>query len=163
MNITFKGNPVTLIGKQWQKGDQAPDFKSVTLNLEPWSLSDVKGIKLISVVPSLDTGTCQTQTAKFNTKMGEHKEINMITISLDLPFAQQRWCGANDINMTVLSDYQNREFAEKFGLLIDELKLLARAVFILDEKNTIQYVEYVSEVSHEPNYDAAIDALKSLL
>ncbi|MGL4388616.1 MAG: thiol peroxidase [Brevinema sp.] len=163
MNITFKGQPMTLVGKQLQKGDHAPDFKAVTIILEPWSLSNIEGVKIISVVPSLDTGVCQTQTMQFNNSIAQIPEINMITISLDLPFAQQRWCGANDINMTILSDYQDREFAHKYGLLIDELKLLARSVFVLDSNNIIQYVEYVTEIGDEPNYQNALNVAKSII
>ncbi|MGL4562462.1 MAG: thiol peroxidase [Brevinema sp.] len=163
MKITFDGKPLNVNGTQLQKGEKAPDFNAVTLNLEPWSLSNIQGVKILSSVPSLDTSVCQTQTHKFNKSLATLKGIELITISLDLPFAQQRWCGADGINTTVLSDYQNREFAQKYALLIDELKLLVRAVLVLDSHNIIQYVEYVGEIKNEPNYEKALEVAKSLL
>lgn len=164
MQVTFQGSPLHVNGTQLQKGDKAPVFSAVTQNLEAWSLADLKGIKIISVVPSLDTGVCQIQTKKFNKEATTLSDTTIITISLDLPFAQQRWCGAENItNLVILSDYQNREFAEKYSLLIDELKLLSRAVLVLDAENNVHYVEYLKEITEEPNYDAALAAAKELL
>lgn len=164
MNITFQGNPLTVEGTQLQVGDKAPDFSSVKTDLSPWSLSEVDGVKIISVVPSLDTGVCQIQTRKFSTEAKNLSGASVITISLDLPFAQARWAGEEGIeNMTIVSDYQNREFALKYGLLIKELKLLSRAVLVLDKDNTVKYVEYLKEITDEPDYDKAVAAAKALV
>ncbi|SFB77950.1 thiol peroxidase, atypical 2-Cys peroxiredoxin [Brevinema andersonii] len=164
MNITFQGNPLTVEGTQLQVGDKAPDFSSVKTDLNSWSLSEVDGVKIISVVPSLDTGVCQIQTRKFSTEAKNLGGASVITISLDLPFAQARWAGEEGIdNMTIVSDYQNREFALKYGLLIKELKLLSRAVLVLDKDNTVKYVEYLKEITDEPDYSKAVAAAKALM
>ncbi|MGL4367471.1 MAG: thiol peroxidase [Brevinemataceae bacterium] len=161
MEITFKGTALTVPGEQLKIGDKAPDFHAVGMDLTPWTLSQVKGTKIISVVPSLDTGVCQIQTKKFNQEASSLHNVHIITISLDLPFAQSRWCGAENINnLTVVSDYQEREFGNKYHLLISELKLLTRAVLILDENNIVKYTEYLKEITHEPNYTAALEALQ---
>ncbi len=163
LNITFAGSPLTVSGEQLSVGDKLPDFKAVTKDMLPFSLDEISGAKVISVVPSLDTGVCQTQTMQFNKKISELKDITLITISLDLPFAQNRWCGASGLDKAiVVSDYQDREFAKKYNLLIDQLKLLARAVFVVDKDNVIRYVQYVDEVTDEPDYDKAVEAAKSL-
>lgn len=164
LNITFMGNPLTVAGNQLAVGDKAPEFTTVNTELAPVSLKDLQGVKVFSVVPSIDTGVCQVQTKKFNEAVDKLDGITLATISLDLPFAQGRWCGAEGLeNSLILSDYQDRDFATKYALLIDQLKLLARAVIVLDKDNTIKYVEYVSEVTNEPNYDAALEVAKSLI
>ncbi|MBP1154771.1 MULTISPECIES: thiol peroxidase [unclassified Paenibacillus] len=163
---TLKGNPITLVGTQVQVGDKAPDFTVNKNLLETASLADYAGkVKLISVVPSLDTGVCDAQTRRFNeeaTKLGDN--VVVLTISVDLPFAQSRWCGAAGIDKVItLSDYKAHSFGKSYGVLIDELRLLMRSIFVIDANDTIQYVEYLSEMTDHPNYDAAIEAVKKLV
>jgi thiol peroxidase len=166
--VTFKGTPLTLVGEPVKVGQQAPDFTVHYFEggLKTIKLADLKGKPtLISVVPSLDTPVCQTQTKKFNDQIAALGDrINAITISLDLPFSMNRFCGAENIkNMRVGSDYQDRNFGRNWGMLIDELKLLARGTFVLDASGKVVHAETVAEVTSEPNYDAALTALKSLL
>jgi len=166
--ITFKGNPMTLLGSELNVGSDAPDFKIHFFEggLKTITLADLKGKPtFISVVPSLDTGTCQIQTKKFNVEIGGMGDsINALTVSRDLPFAMNRFCGAEDIKaMKVGSDYQDGNFGMNFGLMIDELKLLARAVYVLDANGKVVYKEIVPEVAQEPDYDSALAALKSLI
>ncbi len=164
LNITFGGKPLSVNGTQLQVGDKAPNFSVTKNDLSTISLNDLSGIKLISIAPSLDTGVCQKQTKKFNEEVSSLEGVNLMTISLDLPFAQARWCGSEGLeNSLTVSDYQNRDFATKYALLIDELKLLTRAVLVLDKDNTIKYVEYLEEITNEPNYEAALKAVKSLI
>lgn len=163
---TFKGNPITLIGPELKVGDTAPDFKLNKDLLTEVSLEDYKGkIKLISVVPSLDTGVCDAQTKRFNeeaTQLGDN--VVVLTVSVDLPFAQARWCGANDVNHVIpLSDYKTNAFGEAYGVLIKEFRLDHRAIFVLDEENQIRYVQYLPEMTDHPDYDAAIEAVKALV
>lgn len=163
--VTFKGNPMTLAGEAVKVGQPAPDF---TLHyfeggLKTVTPADLKGKPtLISVVPSLDTSVCAIQTKKFNEQVAAlGDKINAVTVSLDLPFAQNRFCGAENIkNMKVLSDYQNRSFGNNWGMLIEELKLLARGTFVLDKDGKVIYADTCNEVTSEPNYDAALAALK---
>lgn len=166
--VTFKGTPMTLVGNAVQPGQKAPDFKVHYFEggLKELTLKDLLGKPaLISVVPSLDTGVCSTQTKTFNAQLGEFQnDITAITVSLDLPFAQNRFCGDNKItNMKVVSDYQDRNFGRNWGMLIDELKLLARGVFVLDPSGKVLHAETVSEVASEPNYDAALQSLRSAM
>jgi thiol peroxidase len=164
--ITFKGNPFTLLGPELKTGDKAPDFTVVDNGLAPVTLASYKGkIKVISAVPSLDTPVCDTETRRFNLEAAALPEnVVVLTVSLDLPFAQKRWCGAAGIDkVTTLSDYQERSFADAYGVLIKELKLLARAVFIIDATDTIRYIQIVPEVTSEPDYAAVIGAVRSLL
>lgn len=166
--ITFKGNPLTLAGNEVTSGQAAPDF---TLHyyqdgLQTLSLADLKGKPtLLSVLPSLDTPVCATQTKTFNQQLAELGErVNAVTVSCDLPFAQGRFCGAEGItNMRTASDYQDRKFGQDWGTLIEELKLLTRAIFVLDADGKVVHAQYVKEVTEEPNYGAALDALKSQL
>jgi len=165
--ITFKGAPMTLVGEAVNVGQDAPDFTCHYFEggMQTLSLADVKGKPtILSVVPSLDTGVCATQTKTFNDKLSAHGDkINAVTISLDLPFAMNRFCGAESItNLRVASDYQDRSFGLAYGTLIDELKILCRAVFVLDADGKVVHAEYVSEVTDEPDYDAAIKALESV-
>ncbi len=164
--ITFKGNPVTLLGPELKTGAAAPEFKVVDNGLQPVTLADSQGkVRLITVVPSLDTPVCDTMTRKFNEEAAKLPEnVVVYTVSLDLPFAQKRWCGNAGIEkVKTLSDYQERSFGLNYGLLIDELKLLARAVLVIDQKGTIAYQEIVKEVTAEPDYTAALAAARALL
>ncbi len=166
--VTFKGTPMTLAGQELKVGQTAPDFKLHYFEggMKPITPTDMKGKPtILSVVPSLDTGVCAKQTKRFNDEVGSlGDKINALTVSLDLPFAMNRFCGAESIkNMKVGSDYQDRSFGNNWGMLIDELKILARGVFVLDAQGKIVYAETVKEVTSEPNYEAAMAALKSQL
>ncbi|MEA5112630.1 MAG: thiol peroxidase [Geobacteraceae bacterium] len=164
--ITFQGNPLTLVGPELKTGDKAPAFQVVSNGLAPVTLADFKGkIKVLSAVPSLDTPVCDTETRRFNKEAAALPEnVAVLTISMDLPFAQARWCGAAGIDqVTTLSDYQDRSFAAAYGVLIGELKLLARALFVLDASDTIRYIQVVPEITDEPDYDAVLAAVKALL
>jgi len=163
--VTFKGNPLTLEGPELKVGQAAPDCALTAQDLSEVKIASLKGKKVIlSVVPSLDTPVCDIQTKRFNQealKLGE--DILIITVSLDLPFAQKRWCqvtGSNKIK--TLSDYKTADFGKAYGVLIKELHLLARSVFILDEKGKIRYIQIVGEIGQEPDYAAALSALKNL-
>lgn len=165
-SATLKGNPITLVGPQLAAGNAAPDF---TLNknlLETASLKDFAGkVKLISVVPSLDTGVCDAQTRRFNeeaSKLGDN--VVIITVSADLPFAQARWCGAAGVDRVVtLSDYKDNAFAKAYGVFIKELHLDMRSIFVVDRNDQITYVEVLGEMTEHPNYEAAIAAVKALI
>lgn len=166
--VTFKGTPLTLAGEELQTGQAAPDFtlKYYQDGLQSITPADLKGKPtLLNVVPSLDTPVCATQTKKFNEELGALGDsVNAVTVSLDLPFAQGRFCGAEGIsNIRTGSDYQDRSFGQNYGVLIEELKLLARSVFVLDADGKVTYAEVVPEVTDEPNYEAAMSALKSQL
>ena len=164
--ITFKGNPMTLLGPELKIGAAAPEFKVVDNGLQPVTLADSQGqVRVITVVPSLDTPVCDTMTRKFNEEAAKLPEnVVVYTVSLDLPFAQKRWCGNAGIEkVKTLSDYQERSFGLNYGLLIDELKLLARAVLVIDQKGMIAYQEIVNEVTAEPDYTAALAAARALL
>ncbi|QPQ34690.1 MULTISPECIES: thiol peroxidase [unclassified Lysinibacillus] len=163
--ITFKKGPVTLIGNEVKVGDQAPDFTVLANDLSPVSLKDSEGkIRLFSVVPSLDTGVCDAQTRRFNEEaanLGDN--VVIYTVSVDLPFAQKRWCGAAGIDaVQTVSDHRDLSFGEAYGVYIKELRLLARAVFVVDAAGKVTYVEYVPEATDHPNYEAAIAAVKAL-
>jgi thiol peroxidase len=163
---TFKGGPLTLIGPEIRVGQKAPDFAVVDNALSPVTLNNSAGnVRLIASVPSLDTPVCDAETRRFNEEAAKlPANVDVLTISLDLPFAQKRWCGASGIDkVQVLSDYQDRSFGTNYGVLINELKLLARAVFVVDKDDTIRYVEYVPEVTSHPNYDAALAAVRKLV
>ena len=164
--ITFKGNPMTLLGPDVKAGDAAPDFKVVDNGLQPVTLGDTRGkVRLITVVPSLDTPVCDTMTRKFNDQAAKLPDDMVVyTVSLDLPFAQKRWCGNAGIEkVKTLSDYQDRSFGLSYGVLIQELKLLARSVFVIDKNDKVAYREIVKEVTAEPDYDAALAAAQKLV
>jgi len=164
--ITFKGNPMTLLGLGLKVGDKAPDFRVVDTALAPVTLASSSGkLRIISAVPSLDTPVCDTETRRFNQEAaGLPDSVAVLTISLDLPFAQKRWCGAAGIDrVQTLSDYQERSFGQAYGVLIKELKLLARCIFVVDSQDTIRYIQQVPEVTHEPDYAAVLAAVKALL
>jgi thioredoxin-dependent peroxiredoxin len=163
---TFKGNPITLIGPELKVGDTAPDFRLNKNLLEEATLQDYAGkIKLISVVPSLDTGVCDAQTRRFNQEAaGLGEDVVILTVSADLPFAQARWCGAAGVDRVVtLSDYKDNSFGKAYGVLIKEFALDMRAVFVLDKDNKIQYVEVLKEMTEHPDYEKPVAAVKALL
>ena len=164
--IRFNGRPVHVAGNRVKVGDKAPDFTLVDKDLKPVSLSDFKGkVVIISVFPSLDTPVCATQNRKFNEAASALSEdIVILGISVDLPFAMARFCAAEGIDRVILlSDYMYREFGTKYGFLIDEYKLLARGVVVIDRQGIVRYVEYVPEVTNEPDYEAALEAAKNLV
>ena len=161
--IKFKGNPLTLVGNELKVGDTAPDAEVLANDLSPVKLSGFRGkVCVICTVPSLDTPVCDIQTRKFNEQaasLGDN--VVVLTISMDLPFAQQRWCGAANVeNVQTLSDHLKAEFGTGFGILIKELRLLARTVFVVDKKGVIRYIEIVDELTNEPDYEAALTAIK---
>jgi thioredoxin-dependent peroxiredoxin len=162
--VTFVSNPVTLIGNAVQTGQAAPDFTAINQALEPVSLSSFKGKNVvIAIYPSIDTGVCQKQNRKFNEIASELNDVVVLSVSLDLPFAQKRFCAAEGLDKIVtLSDYREREFGNKYGFLIKELLLLARGTVIVDKAGVIQLVEIVPEITQEPNYETALDVLKKL-
>lgn len=162
---TLKGNPLTLIGPEIKVGDKAPDFKANKNLMDQVSLKNYAGkIKLISVVPSLDTGVCDAQTRRFNEEAGKLGDnVIVLTISVDLPPAQARWCGAAGVDKVVtLSDYKDLSFGQAYGVLIKEFRLLMRSVFVVDANDTVRYVEYLKEMTEHPNYDNALAAVKQL-
>jgi len=164
--ITFQGNPLTLQGIELKVGDKMPDVALLGNDLSPVQLSSYKGkVCILSVVPSLDTPVCDMQTRKFNEEAGSLDDnVAILTMSMDLPFAQARWCGAAGVEKVVtLSDHRDAAFGEAFGLLIKELRLLARAVLVVDQDGAIQYIQLVNEVTEEPDYNAALEAVKKLV
>lgn len=158
MKVTSGGNPITLVGTEVKVGDHAKDFVLSKNDLSEATLNDYKGkIKVLNIVPSLDTGVCDAQTRKFNAELNDREDVVVITISMDLPFAQARWCGNAGLDSAItLSAHKDEKFATDYGVLIQELRLLARAVMVLDEDNNVTYVEYVNEVSNHPNYEKAL-------
>jgi len=164
--VTFHGNPLTLIGPELQVGDKAPNFHVVDNDLKPMTLTDFAGkVVVLSAVPSLDTPVCDMETRRFNMeaqKLGD--EVQILTLSMDLPFAQKRWCGQAGVqNVRTLSDYQEASFGSAYGVLIDGLRLLARAVFVVDKEGVIRFVHIVPELTNEPDYGAVLDAIRNLL
>lgn len=164
--ITMNGNPLTLLGEPVQTGRKAPDFEVLANDLSVVKSADLKGkVCIICSVPSLDTSVCDTETRKFNehaAALGD--DIAVWVISMDLPFAQKRWCGAAGIDrVKTLSDHRDASFGKAFGVLIKELRLLARAVFVLDKEGVVRYTQLVKEVAQEPDYDAALKAARELL
>ncbi|MBD3949995.1 thiol peroxidase [Tuanshanicoccus lijuaniae] len=162
---TFKEQPVTIIGQPLKVGDNLPDFTLVNTALEKETLAHFDGKKkVISIVPSVDTGICDMQTRKFNEALSELDNMVVLTVSCDLPFAQKRWCGAAGIdNAILLSDYYDHNFGKAYGVLMEEWHLLARAVIVADEQNRITYVEYLDNVNTHPDYDAALAAVEALV
>lgn len=163
VQVTFQGNPVTLVGDPVQVGEKAPDFTVLSNELEEVSLADYAGKTcLISVVPSLDTDICSLQTKRFNEEVSKLDNVQVITISMDLPFAQSRWCGAEGVkDLEVLSDHRDANFGKSYGVLIEELRLLTRSLFVINGQGEVTYVEYVPEVGEHPNYDAVLNHLKA--
>lgn len=164
--VTMKGNSITLLGKELKPGDSAPDAELVANDLSPVKISDYKGkVCIISSVPSLDTPICDMETRRFNTEAASlGNDVAILTISTDLPFAQARWCGAAGVDKVVtLSDHRTAEFGQAYGVLIKDLRLLARAVFVVDKQGVVQYVQTVKEIAEEPDYNAVIEAVKKLV
>ncbi len=159
--VTMRGNPLTLIGSELKPGQNAPAFKLVGAGLKEVTLDQFKGkVKIISTIPSVDTPVCDAETRRFNEEAAKlPADVVILTVSMDLPFAQARWCGAAGVDkVTTLSDYRGAHFGEAYGALIKELYLLARVVFVVDKSDKITYVEYVKEVANHPNYEAALAA-----
>ncbi|TVQ97694.1 MAG: thiol peroxidase [Desulfovibrionales bacterium] len=164
--ITLKGQPVTLVGNSVQEGDLAPDFQVVDNDLKPFNFSAMKDkVVIITSVSSLDTPVCDLEARRFNQEAGQlGEDVQILVVSMDLPFAQKRWCAAAGVsNVLTLSDHKDASFGTQYGVLIKELRLLARVVFVLDRQKNIRYMELVKEVGQEPNYDLALDAAKKLL
>jgi thiol peroxidase len=163
--ITLHGNPLTLVGKEIAMGSPGPDATLVDNELNAVKLSDYRGkVVVISSVPSLDTPVCDMQTRRFNSEAANlGDDVSILTVSMDLPFAQSRWCGAAGVEQVItLSDHRDAAFGHAYGLLIKELRLLARAVLVLDREGVVRYYQLVNEVSEEPDYDAALEAVKAL-
>lgn len=161
--VKFQGNPLTLVGNELKVGDAAPEAEVLANDLSAVNLSDFRGkVCVICTVPSLDTPVCDTQTRKFNEQTASlGDDVVVLTISMDLPFAQQRWCGAAKVeNVQTLSDHAKAELGTRFGVLIKELRLLARTVFVVDKEGIIRYIEIVDELTNEPDYGAALTAVK---
>jgi thiol peroxidase len=163
---TFQGNPLTLIGPEIKAGDSAPAFNLIRNDLSPAGTADFAGkVLVIATVPSLDTPVCDTETRRFNTEAAALGDgVQVLAVSMDLPFAQARWCGAAGIDaVETLSDYKDAAMAESYGVLIKELRLMTRAVFVVDQDGTVRYAEYVKEITEEPDYDAALQAVRGLV
>ena len=164
--VNMKGKPLVLAGNEIKVGDKAPDFEVVGKDLSTVKFSSFAGkVCIISCVPSLDTSVCDIMTRRFNeeaTKLGN--DVVVLAISMDLPFGQNRWCIAADVkNVFILSDHRTASFGQAYGVLLKDLRLLARAVFVVDKKGVVRYEEIVSEITHEPNYDEALVEVKKLL
>ena len=164
--VTIKGNPLTLVGDEIKVGDKAPDFEVLSGDLSPVNLSAYKGKVCVLVsVPSLDTPVCDIEAKKFNDeakKLGD--DVQVVVISVDLPFAQGRWCGAAGAeHVAVLSDHRDVSFGESYGVLIKELRLLARSIFVVDKDGIVKYTQLVSEVTNEPDYKTVLDEVGKLL
>ena len=165
--VTMQGRPMTLVGGEIKVGMTAPDFKVIDNDMLPMKFSRTYGgkVAVISAVPSLDTSVCDQQTRRFN-KEAEAlgPDVGVLTISMDLPFAQKRWCGAAGVKaVRTFSDYQKADFGKTWGVLIKDLRLLARAIFIVDKDGIVKYVQLVPEVTREPNYDEVVTALRALV
>ena len=161
---TMRGNPLTLLGREVKPGEKAPDFDVVNDSLKPVNLAATGGaVRIFSVIPSLDTPVCDAQTRRFNEEAAQLPGVDIYTVSMDLPFAQKRWCGAYGVDkVKMLSDHKSGSFGEHYGTLIKELRIESRAIFVLDKDNTVKHAEYVKEVADHPNYDAALTAARSL-
>ena len=164
--VTMKGNPITLMGTEPQVGDKAPDFVAIDNDLSPVSFDSFRGkVCIVSSVPSLDTPVCDMETRRFNDEAGRlEDDVEILTISMDLPFAQKRWCGAAGVDkVQTLSDHRDAAFGQAYGVLIKGLRLLARAVFVVDKEGTIRYMELVKEIASEPDYESVLTAVKELV
>ncbi|SMO36063.1 thiol peroxidase, atypical 2-Cys peroxiredoxin [Saccharicrinis carchari] len=164
LKVTFAGGPVTIVGNKIKEGDKAPEFTALNSDLKPVKLSEFEGkVKIIVVYPSIDTGVCAKQNRLFNQEASNLKDTVVLSISCDLPFAQKRFCGAEGLdNILTLSDHKDLDFGAKYGFVIEELRLLTRGTVIIDKKGTVKYVEYVPEITDEPNYDKALEVAKGL-
>lgn len=166
-NITFAGNPVVVSGQETVLGQVAPNFTAVKQDLSNFDFYQATEgkIKVISVAPSIDTGVCALQTIRFNEEAGKLKDdVQIVTVTVDLPFAQKRYCAAEGIaNIDVVSDHRELDFGQKYGFVLDGLRLLTRGIVIVDRDNTVRYVEYVPEVTTHPDYDKALEAIQALI
>ena len=161
-NTTLRGNPMPLLGDALAAGQKAPDFTLTGVDMKPVTLAETAGsVRIVNVLPSLDTPVCDAQTRRFNEEAVRDGKVKVLAISRDLPFAQKRWCAAADVeNVLTLSDYRDGSFGSDWGVMIEPLLIHSRAVFVLDPENNITYAEYISEMSEHPNYDAALAAAK---
>jgi thiol peroxidase len=159
----MRGNPLTLVGPELKPGDDAPDFSVVDGSLKPVTLADTgHQVRIVSVVPSLDTPVCDAQTKRFNEAAASLPGIDILTVSMDLPFAQKRWCGAFGVDkLKMLSDHKDASFGSHYGTLIKELRIESRAIFVIDRNNRVRYAEYVKEVADHPDYEAALRAARN--
>src|SRR5437764_1293038 len=155
---TLRGNPLTVLGPELKPGDKAPDFSSVDDSLKPVTLESTgHGVRIFSVVPSLDTPVCDAQTKRFNDEAGKLPDLKVYTVSMDLPFAQKRWCGAMGVDhVKMISDHRDGSFGQAYGTLIKDLRIMSRAIFVVDKDNKLRHVEYVKEVGEHQNYDSAL-------
>ena len=163
--VTMGGKPVTLLGPEVKVGDTAPDFTAVANDLSSVKLSQYRGkVVILSAVPSLDTKVCDLETRRFNAEAAKlGPEVVILTVSMDLPFAQKRWCGAAGIDKVItVSDHRDAEFGQKYGVLIKDLRLLARCIFVVDRKGVVRYIQLVKEIGTEPDYAAVLQAVKGL-
>jgi len=162
--VTLRGNPITLAGPEIKVGDKAPNFTLTGNDMKPVTLADTSGkVRIIASVPSLDTPVCDAETRRFNEEAAKMPGVEILTVSVDLPMAQKRWCGAAGVDkVRTLSDYRDRSFGNAYGVLMQEPLLEARAIFVLDKNDTVQYVEYVKEVAEQPNFEAALAAARKL-
>jgi len=164
--ITMHGNPLTLLGNELKTGDKAPDVTLLDNDLSPVAISSYKGkVCVVSSVPSLDTPVCDIETRRFNQEAeGLGEDVVILTVSMDLPFAQKRWCGAAGVDRVItLSDHRDASFGSAYGMLIKELRLLARGIFIIDREGIISYIQIVKEVSEEPDYAEVMKEIKKLV
>jgi len=163
--ITFGGNPLTLSGSEIKVGDKAPDFYALNNKLEPVKLNDFEGkVRVISIFPSIDTPVCAAQTRRFNVEAAKLEDVQILTVSCDLPFALGRFCAAEGIDKEItLSDHVALDFGLKYGFAIDELRLLSRGIVVVDKEGVVKHVEYVKEITEEPDYDSAIKAVNELI
>ena len=161
---TMRGNPLTLIGPELHVGETAPDFAAVDTGMQPVTLASTgANVRIFSVVPSLDTPVCDMQTKRFNEEAAKLPSVEILTISMDLPFAMKRWCGAMGVDkVKMVSDHKTGSFGESYGTLIKELRIESRAIFVVDKDNVVRHAEYVKEVADHPNYDAALSVAKEL-
>ncbi len=163
-SVTVQGHPFTLMGPELKPGDKAPDFQVVDSSLKPVSLSNTTSrVRIVSVIPSLDTPICDAQTRRFNEEAASMPDVAIYTVSMDLPFAQKRWCTAFAVDrVRMLSDHRDASFGTAYGTLIKELRIETRAIFVIDKDDTIRYVEYVPEIASHPNYQAALAAARQV-
>lgn len=163
--VKFGGNPVTLIGTEVKIGDKAPDFTALSPDLSPLSLSDTKGkVRVISVVPSIDTSVCDIQTRWFNEEAAKIDGLTVLSISVDLPFALKKYCAAKDIaNIKTISDHKDLDFGLKYGFVIEELRLLSRGTVVIDKNDIVRHVEYVANIGDQPDYDKVMTVVKQYL
>ena len=163
MKVTFQGEPLTLVGTGLKVGDMFPDFTVSKNDLSTLMFADTSGVRIFLAVPSLDTPVCDLEVMTFNNRVSEIPNVSVYTISMDLPFAQSRWCGANHVEaVQTVSDYKDRSFAKGTGTYIEELGLLTRAAFVVDANGKVVHVEYLKEITEQPDFDTILEVAKSL-